>query len=228
MSLRNNLENLEEIRKKILELSERLGDMNEQYAVMLEAQQLIASVSDTNTTVVLDYITGIINKALGEIFPYDERRIYLEKKMHNGQHAHIVVRLTVGNGKVRDMQLQTGTGLRQIISFLFILSLIEVRKGRRLLLMDELFSGLHSEAKRIVMDIIEIFAQEGFQFVFIEYGVNDVGKIYMVEKPSNIATVTPLGDEDKYNNEIFVFNRPVEEVDKGIHVDEEDIEVSQV
>ena len=92
-----------------------------------------------------------------------------------GEFMGEIKKITGEDGiKTRDLQLQTGTGLRQVISFLFILSTIEIRKGRRLLLADELLSGLHPEAKRIVMDILQIFAEDGFQFAFVEYGVNDV------------------------------------------------------
>lgn len=217
---------LEKVKAQIDELSERIDGMNSQYLNMLEAQQLLATVSDENTTAVLDYITSIINRTLGELFPHDNRRIYLEKSMFGGQHPHINIKLTGTDGHTRDLQLQTGTGLRQVISFLFILSFIEVRKERRLLIMDEILSGLHPEAKRIVTDIIQIFAEEGFQFAMVEYGVNDIGKIYLVEKPNKVATVTPL--DGKYNNEVFVFNRPPEEVDLTLRVDEsnESVEVN--
>lgn len=208
----------QDIKAKIDVLTTKLSDMNAKYVNMIEAQQLLTTVSDSNTTAVLDYITGIINKTLGELFPHDSRRIFLEKTMYQGQHAHINIKLTGSNGKVRDLTLQSGTGLRQVISFLFVLSLIEIRKGRRLLLADELLSGLHPEAKRIVTDIIQIFAEEGFQFAFVEYGVNALGKVYLVEKPNEIATVTPM--DGVYNNEVFVFNRPPEEVDLTIHVEE--------
>lgn len=208
----------QDIKAKIDVLTAKLSDMNAKYVNMIEAQQLLTTVSDSNTTAVLDYITGIINKTLGELFPHDSRRIFLEKTMYQGQHAHINIKLTGSNGKVRDLTLQSGTGLRQVISFLFVLSLIEIRKGRRLLLADELLSGLHPEAKRIVTDIIQIFAEEGFQFAFVEYGINNLGKVYLVEKPNEIATVTPM--DGVYNNEVFVFNRPPEDVDLTIHVEE--------
>lgn len=209
----------QELQKTIDSMQERLKDMRNQHVVMLEAQQLLATVSDANTTRVLDYIRDIINKALGEMFPHDERRIYMEHSMHNGQYAHINIKLTASNGRKRDFTLQSGTGLRQIVSFLFVLSLVEIRKGRRLIIMDELLSGLHPVAKGIVKDIIEIFAEEGFQFVMVEYGMNNVGKIYLVEKPNAIASVTPLGGE-VYRNEVFVFNRPPEDVDLSIRVEE--------
>lgn len=221
IALRQKYNNAQNIKAQIDSLLSKISDMNSEYVVMLEAQQLLATISDNNTTAVLDYMTGVINKALSEIFPYDSRRIFLEKKLHNGQYAHINVRLEASNGAVRDMVLQSGTGLRQVVSFLFLISTIEIRKGRRLLIMDELLSGLHPNAKRVIMDIIQIFSEEGFQFIFVEYGVDDVGKIYLVEKPDDTAVVTPLGAE-KYNNEVFVFKRPVEEVDMGVQVQEGD------
>lgn len=210
----------QDIKANIDVLTTKLNDMNIQYVNMVEAQQLLTTVSDANTTAVLDYITGIINRTLGELFPHDSRRIYLEKTMYQGQHAHINIKLTGTNGKTRDLTLQSGTGLRQIISFLFVLSLIEIRKGRRLLIADELLSGLHPVAKEVITDVIKIFAEEGFQFAFVEYGVNDLGKVYLVEKPGAVATVTPM--DGAYNNEVFVFNRPPEEVDLSLHVEEAD------
>lgn len=218
--IEQNYKQAQDIKANIDVLTTKLNDMNIQYVNMIEAQQLLTTVSDANTTAVLDYITGIINKTLGELFPHDSRRIYLEKSMYQGQHAHINIKLTGTNGKTRDLTLQSGTGLRQVISFLFVLSLIEIRKGRRLLIADELLSGLHPEAKRIVTDIISIFADEGFQFAFVEYGVNNLGKVYLVEKPGAVATITPM--DGVYNNEVFVFNRPPEEVDLSLHVEEAD------
>ena len=213
----------QELKERIEAMQAKLTDMRNQYCVMVEAQQLLATVSDNNTTAVLDYITGIVNKALSEIFPHDSRRIFLEKKIHNNQYAHINIKLSGTGGKTRDLTLQSGTGLRQVISFLFVLSTIEIRKGRRFMVMDEILSGLHPEAKRIVMDIMQIFAEEGFQFMMVEYGVNNVGRIYIVEKPDKVSTVTPI--DGVYNNEVFIFNRPPEDVDLSLRVDEEETDV---
>lgn len=202
------------LQSRIDELINNIGDLNKQYVVMLEAQQLLSTVANNNTNAVLDYITGVINKALSELFPYDTRRIFLEKSLHAGQKAHIRVKVETSDGKERDLTLQSGTGLRQVISFLFVISLIEIRKGRRILIMDELLNGLHPEAKRVVMDIVKIFAEEGFQFVMVEYGVNDIGKLYLVEKPDKTATVMPM--DGVYENQIFMFNKPAVEFDSSI------------
>ena len=57
----------------------------------------------------------------------------------------------------------------------------------------------------------------------VEYGVNSVGKIYLVEKPDKIATIAPF--DGVYNNELFVLNRPPENVDLSFRVNEEEVEV---
>ena len=220
MQLRAQYNQAEQLKAQVESYIEQLKNLNNQYVVFLEAQQLLAAVSDSNTTAVLDFITGVINKALAELFPYDTRRVFLEKKMFNGQHAHIVVKLVNSEGRERDLALQSGTGLRQVISFLFVVSLIEIRKGRRLLLMDELLSGLHSHAKNIILDIMKIFAEDGFQFVVVEYEVNDFGRMYIAEKPADTSILTPL--DGAYSDEVFIFNRPTEEIDKSIFVDEEE------
>ena len=195
-----------EIEQEIIEKEKELKEMEAKYVDMVEALSVLSTVSDDNTKAVLDYITGVINKALKEIFPYDTRRIYLEKRLHAGQYTHINVILEDGSGHKRNMALQSGTGLRQIVSFLYAISLIEIRKGRRIFIMDELLSGLHKEAKDIIMSIMKIFAEEGFQFVMVEYGVDDVGKIYLVEKPNGVATVTSLDGD--YTGQVFQFTKP--------------------
>ena len=52
----------QDIKEKIDVLTAKLGEMNTRYVNMIEAQQLLTTVSDANTTAVLDYITGVINK----------------------------------------------------------------------------------------------------------------------------------------------------------------------
>lgn len=211
----------ERVKATIDNLVARLADMNQQYVVMLEAQQLLVTVNDDNTRVVLDYVTGIINKTLAELFPHDSRRVFLEKKMYQDKYAHIIVRLTGTHGRSRDLKLQTGNGLGQVISWLFVVCMVEVRKGRKLILMDELLHGLHPRAKRIIAEIMKLFVEEGYQFVMVEYGMDDIGKVYLVENPDGVATVTPLGKE--YHDEVFVFNRPPEDVDLSLHIEEGDV-----
>lgn len=199
-----------------------LEKLNLQYSDMIEALSLLATVSEDATNAVLNFITGVVNKALAEIFPYSTRVIHLEKSLHAGMYPHINLIMEVEDGVTRNLVLQNGTGLRQIISFLFTVTLIEVRKGRRLLVMDELLTGLHSKAKGIITDIMSIFANDGFQFVMVEHGVDNIGKIYLIEKPTDVATATPL--DGNYNDEVFIFNKPEGYTDSKIYSESGEIE----
>ena len=182
-------------------LYNELKESQSLYINMLDAQKLLSTVSDENTSKTLDFITGMVNKVLSEMFTTDTPHIVLTKKLYAGCKPHINVELIDGSGNSLDMALQSGTGISQVVSFMFAICLIEIRKGRRLLIMDERLNGLHKEAKRILSKVIEIFAKGGFQFIFVEYGLNDIGKIYNVEKRGDESHLVRLEKGHEYTDD---------------------------
>lgn len=204
--LRRDLRDKEKLEKRVSERRASLAKAQEDYMNLLNAQKLLSTVSDDNTEATLLFVSGVINKALAEIFKGDTRRIFLSRKLYGGSRPHIVIELENGKGERLELSCQSGTGLRQIISVLFVICLIEVRKGRRFLMLDERLSGLHSEAKRILSEILNIFAEGGFQFIFVEYGLNTLGKLYNVEKPRDCAKVYSLDGVEYSNDDIFLFS----------------------
>lgn len=206
VGLKRDLKDKEKLEKRVSDRKKELAKAQQDYINLLNAQKLLSTVSDDNTEATLLFVSGVINKALAEIFKGDTRRIHLSRKLYGGNKPHIVVELENGKGEKLDMSIQSGTGLRQIVSVLFVICLIEVRKGRRLLILDERLSGLHSEAKRILSEIMNIFAEGGFQFIFVEYSLNTLGKLYNVEKPGNEAKVYSLDGMEYDNNDVFLFS----------------------
>lgn len=204
--VKQSLRDKEKYEKKVNDTWEQIKKSQGELLDLINAQKLIATVSDDNTTNTLDFITGVINKALSEIFKGDIRKIFLEKKLYADSKPHIVLNLVDGHGNQLDLAVQSGTGLGQIVSVLFIICLIEIRKGRRLVILDEKLSGLHREAKRILSEIIKIFAEGGFQFIFVEYNLNDIGKIYNVEKLSDTSKVYSLNGEKYSDDQVFIFS----------------------
>lgn len=202
--------------KRKKELDE-LVNARQTYIELLQAQQLLATVSEDNTEATLSFITSVINKALMEIFKGDARRITLKKKLYGGNKPHINIELVNSAGNAVDLTLQSGTGLRQIISVLFTICLIEIKKGRRVLILDERLSGLHRHAKYVMTKILEIFSEGGFQFIFVEYGLNDFGKIYNVEKVGDDSKVLDL-DGREYDEDKVYFFRELE-----TNTDEDDV-----
>lgn len=204
--LNRDLKDKKKYEKKVASRKKELLIAQEEYVNLINAQKLLSTVSDDNTEATLLFVSGVINKALAEIFKSDTRRIFLSRKLYAGSKPHIVVELENGKGEKIDLAIQSGTGLRQIVSVLFVICLIEIRKGRRLVILDERLSGLHKEAKRILSEIIKIFSEGGFQFIFVEYSLNTLGKLYSVEKPGNEAKVYALDGKEYNDEDVFLYS----------------------
>ena len=87
--------------------------------------------------------------------------------------------------------------------------------------MDERLNGLHAEAKRIISEVIKIFAKGGFQFIFVEYGLNNIGKIYNVEKLGDESRVVSLENGQEYDDKMVYLS---DDVDLSILSEGEDTE----
>lgn len=187
----------EKIRLQLEEIAVELEQKDKTLDEMIRAATLLGNVADDNTQFILGKITGVINSALGEMFKEDKRRISLKQVMYRNVYPHFIVELETAEGIKRTFK-QSGTGLAQVISFLFTVCLIDARKGRKLVVMDELLNGLHPNAKIIIKNLIKVLSDK-FQFVIVEYGV-DIGKQYEVVKSSAVADVIPYQGEAYYKD----------------------------
>ena len=212
LSLKRDLQDKERLLNRLSDRRAEVKEKEEEYNNLVDACKLIATVADKQSMDTLDYITSVINKTLGELFKSDTRRIYLKKQMHAGRYAHLKVLLTDAEGVEYDMLLQSGTGLRQVISFLFCLCLIQISGGRKVFIQDELLGGTHGAAKEVLKQIIRIFAKD-FQFIMIEYGFDDIGKIYNVEKPGKTSYVYDLDGENYDARSVYIFSNAEGNVD---------------
>lgn len=199
-SLKRDLSNKRRLEKKRENLKKSLAEGMVVYNRMVNAQKLLAAISEENTDKTLVFITSMVNKVLGEIFPNSVRRIELKKKLFAGSKPHINLVLVNGDGNTLDLDLQEGDGIKQIVSFMYVICMIEMRKGRRLLVLDERLNGLHARAKQVLAEIIKIFSDGGFQFIFVEYSLNNLGKIYNIEFRNGEST--PVCVEGEYSDDL--------------------------
>ena len=205
-SVKRALDERYRLSKRKETLTKELLESQSLYVNMLDAQKLLSAISDENTEKTLDYITSMVNKVLSEMFVSDTPKIRLTKKLYGGSKPHINVELVDGSGNTLDMALQSGAGISQVVSFMYAICLIEIRKGRRLLILDERLNGLHKAAKDILSEVIKIFSRGGFQFIFVEYGLNNLGKIYNVEKRGDESRIVGLEKGTDYTDDTVYIN----------------------
>lgn len=164
-------------------LSAEIDSGTKHLETLSKAAVLLANVSEENTNQILNAITGVINKALTVLFPNDTKSIEITRSMYRDTHPHYTLTLKTSNNIVRTFN-QSGTGLAQVISFLFTACLIDAKNGRKIMVMDELLNGLHPTAKHLVSDLmlaLSTRSNDPFQFVCVEYGM-DIGKQYEIKK----------------------------------------------
>lgn len=210
-ALKNSLKNKKILEGEVRKLEKEISESQTHYVKLLNAQKILSTLSDDNTKVTLDFISSMVNKVLMEMFPNDTYRVELKKKLYAGNKPHINLTIYGSDGYVLE---QTGDGVKQVITFMYVICLIEIQKGRRLLLLDERLNGLHKSAKNCIASIIKIFQKGGFQFIFVEYGLNNLGKIYNVERRNNMSKLVSF--EGDYHDEIVY----IDDVDLSV-LDEE-------
>ncbi len=161
--------------------------------LLVEASHILATLSDNQLAQLIDTIEATINGVLAQIFNADDpRTIKIDKKLIRDVNPQLVASLYTKDGVARDISDQTGTGLKQIVSVMFSIIVVAVREDRPIIILDECMSGLHNRAKQVMKEIIRIFSRKGFQFLIVEYGIDDLGRIYNVEKHGDTAEVVEV------------------------------------
>lgn len=186
---------VKELREKIVNVDAELKQLQKEQDLYIRSSNLLGLVSDEMTQTALANVTAVVNKALLVLYPEGNRQIKITKKMYRRKYQHFTVDLIVDNGKVRSFN-QSGSGLKQVISFLLLLSFIDARGGRKILVMDEILPGLHSQGKAIIKALMQAVSDR-FQFVVIAYDF-DIGDEFEVVRTGDTATITPYEGNTYY------------------------------
>ena len=179
--------------------------------IATHAIEILRQVSDEAVTQAYRFLEGSLNASLERMFNHTTRKIRLKEYTRNNQYPQLELELTVGNGKIRSLKSDSGHGLAQIVSLLSILSLIVITNSRRLLVLDEVVSGLSIRNRRIISDILWTFTGIGFQFLVNEHGYVPVGsKVYHVEMIADVSHI-----KESYIEERGVYLNAPETKDDG-------------
>lgn len=221
-TLLNNIEELElqqqanlKARKQLEEginsLVEKNKNNKEALDIATHAIEILRQVSDEAVTQAYRFLEESLNSALERMFEHTTRKIRLHEYTRNNQYPQLEIELTVANGKKRSLKADSGHGLAQIVSLLSILSLIVLTNSRRILVMDEVISGLSVHNRKIVTDILWQFTQIGFQFIVNEHGYVPKGsKVFHLEMVGDVS-----GVKQSYIEESGVYLNNSEEDEYG-------------
>ncbi len=208
----------EQLEMAIVNLAEENKNNKEALDIASNAITILRQVSDEAVSQAYGFLETSLNSALERMFENTTRKIEIKESIRNNQYPQLELILHVGNGKTRSLKTDSGHGLAQIVSLLSILSLIVITGSRRILVMDEVISGLSVHNRKIVSDILWSFTEIGFQFIVNDHGFIPKGShVYHLEMNGDVSGVKQhyiadsgvylQGDGDKeydYSNKVTV------------------------
>lgn len=157
--------------KNIVKFSLTLEEREEQLVLLDKALKVFQKVSDERNKSAKDALETVINWALSKVFTTQAYTVRIEESA-DGRSGKIMEVYLVHSetGRSRSLKNQTGTALSQIVSFLMMLTVIKFADSSKVLLLDEVFSGLEDrEAVLMFSDILTSLARnDGFQGIMVE------------------------------------------------------------
>lgn len=182
------------LEETILNLIKENEKNEEALDIAKNAIKILRAVSDKTVKKAYKYLEESLNLALSRMFIHTTRRIKLQESTRGGKYPQLEIQIMVSNGKTRSLKSDSGHGLAQIVSILSILCLIVLTGRRRVLVMDEVLSGLSVQNRKIIDSILWTFTEIGFQFIINEHGFVPKGaKVYKLKMEGDVA-----GIEDSY------------------------------
>ena len=171
-------------------LAEQNKNNKEALDIASNAIIILRQVSDEAVSQAYGFLETSLNSALARMFKNTTRKIEIKESIRNNQYPQLELILHVGNGKTRSLKTDSGHGLAQIVSILSILSLIVITGSRRILVMDEVISGLSVHNRKIISDILWSFTEIGFQFIVNEHGfIAEGSHVYHLEMSGDVSSV---------------------------------------
>lgn len=176
--------------EQLVELRNKVDNDRNALDIATHAIEILRGVSDVAVSNAYKFLQSSLNATLAEMFKGTTRRIEIKEYTRQNQYPQLELQLDVGNGIKMSIKSDSGHGIAQIISFLSVVCLIVITGSRRLVIVDEVLSGLSIKNRKIISEVMWSFTEIGFQFIVNEHGLVVKGaQVYHFEMNNNVAGI---------------------------------------
>lgn len=176
--------------EQLVELRNKVDNDRNALDIATHAIEILRGVSDVAVSNAYKFLQSSLNATLAEMFKGTTRRIEIKEYTRQNQYPQLELQLDVGNGIKMSIKSDSGHGIAQIISFLSVVCLIVITGSRRLVIVDEVLSGLSIKNRKIISEVMWSFTEIGFQFIVNEHGlVVNGAQVYHFEMNNNVAGI---------------------------------------
>lgn len=145
--------------------------LNEEEIELLEkSSSFLKKLVDERTHIAYEKIEEVMNWCLSRVPLKQRYKLKIEEHENKNGRGVSLKLIDVDTNMERSLKTQTGTAIAQIVSFLLLVVVISISGKSRVMVLDEVFSGLDDdESIRNFSDILQALSEnEGFQFHIVE------------------------------------------------------------
>ncbi|MBT3123338.1 MULTISPECIES: ABC transporter ATP-binding protein [Bacillus] len=162
----------ETIKGRVEKYNNDITKLRDRESLLNKAAVVFKNVADERNEEAKKTLEDVLNYALANISLEQQYEARVEEVPSKRSGKEMTLVLTdIETGHERSLKNQTGTALSQIISFLMSAIVLKFSGSSRVMLLDEVFSGLQDEETiRMFGEILVALAKnEGYQFILVEH-----------------------------------------------------------
>jgi hypothetical protein len=146
--------------------------------VLIEkALRLLVDVGDMVAEDSYRFVARSVNSLLEKMFTDCSRTVRITQRMV-GKNPSLSVEI-IADGVARDLSEASGHGIAQVVSIICVACLIILNGSRRIIVLDEVLSGIAEQNKAALSEALWAFTEIGFQFIVCEHAfVPDGAKVF--------------------------------------------------
>lgn len=179
---------VDHLRQLVAETEAEAVDLATEQLLVDKALRLIIEAGDLVAEESYRFVMRSVNKILEKMFTDCTRSLRLTQKMV-GKNPTLTVEV-VADGVARDLSESSGNGIAQVVSLVCIICLIVLNGSRRLIVLDEVLSGVSEQNRPALSEALWAFTSVGFQFVVCDHiFVPDGAKVYHFANVDGVSSV---------------------------------------
>jgi hypothetical protein len=154
--------------REMVDAAERdAGNLEKEKVLVEKALHLIVEAGDMIAQDSYRFVSRSVNSLLEKMFVDCARSVRLTQHMV-GKNPALSVEV-IADGVARDLSEASGHGIAQVVSLVCVICLIALNGSRRIVVLDEVLSGISEQNKAALSEALWAFTDIGFQFIVCEH-----------------------------------------------------------
>lgn len=185
--IKHNREKLNILNNNISELSKISDNINKDILNTEKAIKFLKTLKLNKRNQDSSAITNALDSIIEQLFPNERLRFNISSKL-KGNYTYSKLEYFKGTStKPKLIKYRSGNGLRQVVSFTAVYTLLALSNNTPTIILDECFRSISTNESELMSEVLNNLSELGFQLIIIEHNENVFKKlknfeVYTLEK----------------------------------------------